>query len=120
MVRMRGVNIYPMACLPAIRSDPRTTGEWVCEVVLGERDGRAREEMTVHVEVRRDAGSREGLAAHLEQRLKTDLGAAVAVALVEEGALQSSAHLGEGKASRLIDRRPGHGDRRAAKQSGVP
>ena len=32
MVKLRGVNIYPMACLPAIKSDPRTTGEWICVV----------------------------------------------------------------------------------------
>ena len=31
MVRLRGVNVYPMACLPAVRSDARTTGEWLCE-----------------------------------------------------------------------------------------
>lgn len=108
MVRIRGVNIYPMACLPAIKSDARTTGEWVCEVFVGERDGAAREEMIVHVEVRKDAASREGLQSRLEQRLKADLGVAVTVALVDEGALQSVANLGEGKVKRLIDRRPGY------------
>ncbi len=23
MVRLRGINVYPMACLPAVKSDPR-------------------------------------------------------------------------------------------------
>jgi phenylacetate-CoA ligase len=30
MVRIRGVSIWPQACLPAIKSDTRTTGEWLC------------------------------------------------------------------------------------------
>ena len=45
MVRMRGVNVYPMACLPAIKSDARTTGEWLCEAYVADREGRAREEL---------------------------------------------------------------------------
>jgi phenylacetate-CoA ligase len=106
MVRMKGVNIYPMSCLPAIRSDGRTTGEWICEVFEHVIEGIPKEHMIVHVEVRKDATSRNGLLDHLKSRLKTDLGAAVDVKLVEEGSLASSANLGEGKASRLIDRRP--------------
>lgn len=112
MARIRGVNIYPMACLPAIKSDSRTTGEWLCEVYVGQREGQPREEMKVHVEVRSNAGTREGLQSHLEKRLKVDLGVEVAVVLVEEGALQSVANLGEGKAKRLVDHRPGHAPRR--------
>lgn len=105
MVRMRGVNIYPMGCLPAVRSDPRTTGEWVCEAYDAVVDGRPREEMTVHVEVRRDAGATGDLQARLEARLKNDLGLSVGVKLVEEGGLATVATLGEGKAKRLIERR---------------
>jgi len=87
MVRMRGVNVHPMACLPAVRSDPRTTGEWVCEAYETVVEGRPREELTVHVEVRRDAGSWSGLKEHLQARLKNDLGLSVNVALAEEGKL---------------------------------
>jgi phenylacetate-CoA ligase len=105
MVRMRGVNIYPMGCLPAVRSDPRTTGEWVCEAYDAVVDGRAREEMVVHVEVRKDAGPLEGLKEKLEARLKNDLGLSVGVKLVEQGQLEQGANLGEGKAKRLIERR---------------
>ena len=105
MVRMRGVNVYPMACLPAVKSDDRTTGEWVCEAYDATVDGRPREELTVHVEVKKDAGSLEGLKEKLEGRLKTDLGLSVAVKLVEQGKLEQNATLGEGKAKRLIERR---------------
>ena len=113
MVKIRGVNLYPMACLPAVKSDPRTTGEWLCDAFVTERDGRAREEMLVHVEYRKDAGdSLSGLREHLEARLKSDLGLTVAVKLVAEGELDQLASLGEGKAKRLIDRRPAYQSRR--------
>lgn len=105
MVRIRGVNVYPMACLSAVRSDPRTAGEWICEASVGDRNGQAYESLVVHVEVLKDAGSVDGLREGLEARLKADLGLSVAVDLVEEGALTSLAHMGEGKASRLIDNR---------------
>jgi phenylacetate-CoA ligase len=106
MVKLRGVNIYPMACLPAIKSDPRTTGEWICVVDRNERNGVIRDDMTVRVELLRDAKSTEGLQEHLERRLQSDLGVKVAVELVSEGSLAEAANLGrEGKAKRLLDRR---------------
>ena len=108
MVKLRGVNIYPMACLPGVKSDARTTGEWVCIVERVTVSGVPRDEMQVHVEVRRDAGSREGLQEALEKRLKDDLGIAIQVVLVDDGALGELANTGgrEGKPRRLIDRRP--------------
>lgn len=108
MVKVRGVNVNPMACLGAIQSDDRTTGEWVCLLDASETDGVLREDMTVHVEARRDAGSAEGLKEHLEGRLKGDLGIAVKVELVPHGSLDEIANVGgrEGKAKRLVDRRP--------------
>lgn len=110
MVKLRGVNVYPMACLPAIRSDERTTGEWVCVVERTAARGVPRDEMEVRVEVRRDAATREGLAEKLSRRLKDDLGVAVSVTLVDAGSLAELANTGgrEGKARRLVDRRPGH------------
>jgi phenylacetate-CoA ligase len=106
MVKLRGVNLYPMACLPAIKSDNRTTGEWFCVVDRSAREGVIRDEMTVQVEVRSDAGAAGDLREHLEQRLKTDLGVKVAVELVAEGSLAERTNLGrEGKAKRLLDRR---------------
>ena len=106
MVKLRGVNVYPMACLAAIKSDARTTGEWVC--VVEKKNGR--DEMEVRVEVLRDAGSREGLQETLEARLRGDLGVSVEVVLAEQGSLDELANTGgrEGKARRLVDRRPGY------------
>ncbi|HVG05302.1 MAG TPA: AMP-binding protein [Burkholderiaceae bacterium] len=116
MVKLRGVNTYPMACLPAVRSDPRTTGEWLCVVERVEVDGAPRDEMEVRVEVRRDAVSREGLQNLLERRLKDELGVVVRVALVDEGALAELANTQgrEGKPRRLLDRRPAFNESRTA------
>jgi len=106
MVKLRGVNMYPMACLPAVKSDPRTTGEWICVVDRTERDGVIRDEMTVRVEVQRGVTALDGLADHIARRLNDDLGVKVAVELCEEGALAEVANLGrEGKPRRLLDRR---------------
>ena len=106
MVKLRGVNIYPMACLPAVKSDPRTTGEWICVVDRIERDGVLRDEMTVRIEFQRSATGLDGLEARLASRLQSDLGVKVAVEMVEEGSLADVANLGrEGKPKRLLDRR---------------
>jgi phenylacetate-CoA ligase len=106
MVKLRGVNVYPMGCLPAIKSDPRTTGEWVCVVERFERDSVIRDEMTVRVEVSKTADTRDGLKETLEKRLQNDLSVKVAVELVSEGELAEIANLGrEGKPRRLVDRR---------------
>ncbi len=108
MVKLRGVNVYPMACLPAVRSDPRTTGEWLCEAHTVEAGGSPRDEMIVHIEIRKDAGSVAGLREKLAARLKSDLGVSVDVTLVDQGQLDTVANLGEGKAKRLLDRRPAY------------
>jgi phenylacetate-CoA ligase len=106
MAKVRGVNIYPMSCLNAVKSDPRATGEWLCLVDRTLTDGVIRDEMTVQIEVRRDAGALEGLEAHLAERLRQDLGLKVKVELASEGALTETANIGkEGKTRRLIDRR---------------
>jgi hypothetical protein len=66
--------------------------------------------MEIYVEVRRDASTREGLLELLERRLKDDLGVGVRVRLTDEGSLEEMANTGgrEGKARRLVDRRPGY------------
>lgn len=106
MVKIRGTNIYPMACLNAVKSDPRTTGEWIVIADRHVRDAVIRDDLTVQVEVRSGVGGTEGLQEYLEKRLLADLGLKVAVQLVEEGTLQEVANLGrEGKPRRLLDRR---------------
>jgi phenylacetate-CoA ligase len=106
MVRMRGVNIYPMACLTAVRSDERSTGEWLCVAERTESGGVIGENLTVRIEVKKNAESREGMLEHMERRLKEDLGVRVVVELVDEGTLAEFTNFGrEGKARRLVDLR---------------
>ncbi len=106
MVKLRGVNVYPMACLSAIKSDPRTTGEWICIVNRTKDGGVSRDEMTVRVETLKGAGAIDGLVPFLETRLREDLGVKVDVELVPDGSLADIANLGrEGKPQRLIDQR---------------
>ncbi len=110
MVKIRGVNLNPMACLNAVTSDERTTGEWVCIAETVESRGVRRDEMTVQVEIRSDAGSAEGLKEGIEDLLRGDLGLGVTVELVPQGSLDEIANVGgrEGKPKRLVDRRPGY------------
>ena len=110
MVKLRGVNLNPMACLNAVTSDERTTGEWVCVAETVERGGVRRDEMTVRIEVRNDAGSAGGLKERMESLLRGDLGLGVTVELVPQGSLDEIANVGgrEGKPKRLVDRRPGY------------
>lgn len=105
MVKIRGVNIYPMACLQAVRSDPRATGEWICVATRHSCDGVLRDEMTVRIEVRAGATGLGDLQQHYEARLKNDLGVRVDVELVEEGGLPETNVGKEGKPRRLLDRR---------------
>lgn len=106
MVRIRGNSIWPQACLPAIKSDPRTTGEWLCIADRVTRDGVVRDEMMVKIEVMGGAAGDDGLRQKLADRLKSDLGVKVGVELVGDGALQEFSNRGvEGKPRRLLDKR---------------
>ena len=55
MVKIRGTNVFPMACVRAVISDDRTTGEWLCVVERLAAGLDVRDEMTVQVEVNRRA-----------------------------------------------------------------
>jgi len=105
MVKIRGTNVYPMACLSGVRSDDRATGEWICIVGRFEKDGVLREEMKVRIEVKNDGRSRQGLQEAMEKRLHNDLGVKVEVELVDEGGLPETNIGQEGKPRRLIDER---------------
>ena len=105
MVKLRGTNVFRMACVRAVTSDDRTTGEWLCVVERTTAGLDVRDDMTVQVEVKADAGDREGLIRVLEDRLKSDLGIRVVVELVAGGSLAQFTYGREGKARRLLDKR---------------
>ena len=106
MVKIRGTNVFPMACVRAVTSDDRTTGEWLCVVERRTSGIDLRDDMTVRVETKGEVGDRESLIHVLEDRLKSDLGIRVTVELVPTGSLAEYTYGREGKARRLLDRRP--------------
>jgi phenylacetate-CoA ligase len=109
MVKLRGTNVFPMACLNAVQSDRRTTGQWLC-VVDHVGEGRsARDEMTIRVESVSSDVAADSLRPDLEKHLREDLGVRVTVEVVPAGSLADLTNHGrEGKVRRLLDRRPGY------------
>jgi phenylacetate-CoA ligase len=106
MVKLRGTNVYPLACQSAVVADRRTTGEFLC-VARHVGDGlMRREEMTVRVERRAidiDAGR---LAEDLRNALHKDLGVRVDVEIVEADTLVEFTGIGrQNKVRRLLDLR---------------
>ncbi len=64
IVKSRGLNIYPVACLAAVRSNDRSTGGWVCIATRHSSQGVLRDEMTVRIEIKNDGRPRDGLPEH--------------------------------------------------------
>ncbi|MBN9062469.1 MAG: hypothetical protein BGP06_20310 [Rhizobiales bacterium 65-9] len=106
MVKLRGTNVFPLACQNAITKDARTTGDFICVAFyVGEGLGR-REEMTVRVERRSPDIDGDSLAEDLRRALHKDLGVRVDVEIVEAGSLAEHTRMGrEGKVRRLLDLR---------------
>jgi phenylacetate-CoA ligase len=106
MVKLRGTNVYPLACQSAVIEDLRTTGEFLCVVrFVGEGLAR-REEMTVRVERRSQTIDAASLAEDLRNALHQDLGVRVDVEIVEADSLAEITGLGrQNKVKRLLDLR---------------
>lgn len=105
MVKLRGTNVYPLACQNAVTKDDRTTGDYICVAYhVGEGLGR-REEMTVRIERRSAAVDAAALEADMRQALHRDLGVKVDVEIVEPGTLAEHTRLGREKVRRLLDLR---------------
>jgi phenylacetate-CoA ligase len=105
MVKLRGTNVYPVACQDAVNRDPRTSGDFLC-VAYYEGEGlQRREEMVVEVERRSTDVDAEALRADLERAFHSDLGVHVQVRIVEPGSLAEFTRLGQDKVRRLRDLR---------------
>jgi phenylacetate-CoA ligase len=103
MVKLRGINVYPIALGSILQALPETTGEVICRV---DRVG-ARDEMTVLVEAKAAEPARPGLAEAWRELLRRKVGAEIQVELVEPGATASLTGIERRqKPVRLIDRRP--------------
>lgn len=101
MVKLRGINIYPIAIGALAVEHEAATGEYICKVT---RDASGREEMTVVVEVQDPADA--SVRAALEEMLKRKLGVAIGVELAARGATAPLTQVDQRqKAIRLIDTR---------------
>ena len=101
MVKLRGINLYPIAIGALAIEHPSATGEYVCRA---RRDAAGREEMTIVVEV--EDPSRSDVREAIADTLKRKLGIAIGVELAAKA---DTAPLTEvdrrQKAIRLIDER---------------
>lgn len=103
MVKLRGNNVYPLACQNAVTKDDRTSGDYICVAYfIGEGIGR-REEMAVRIERRSAAVNAVALEADMRAALYKDLGVKVDVEIVEPGGLAEHTRLGRDKVRRLLD-----------------
>ena len=101
MVKIRGINLYPIAVGAIANEHPLATGEYICRV---ERDSMGRDEMVVRVEVQDPTNSnvRNQIAAELKLRL----GIAIEVEIVRVGETANLTQVEKRqKAIRLIDDR---------------
>jgi phenylacetate-CoA ligase len=105
MVKLRGINIFPMGVGRMIQDAGRAefTGEFICKV---ERDANGRDDMTVVCEVSTPEAGRLGLYDTYKQILKSKIGIEVDVAFVGPGELSSLTQVEiRQKPIRLIDNR---------------
>ena len=106
MVKLRGTNVYPMACQNAVVKDPRTTGEFICFATAKGEGLMRREEMTVRIERRSPDIDADVLAEDLRNELHKDLGVRVDVEIVDADTLAEFTGLGrQSKVRRLLDLR---------------
>ncbi len=103
MLIIRGVNVFPSQIEAVLAGEPRFAPYYVLEVT---RPGRL-DELSVHVETRPEStpsgeGDRAALEAEAEHLIKVHVGVTCAVRVVPPGTIERS----EGKAKRVIDRRP--------------
>ena len=106
MVKLRGTNVYPLACQNAVSADDRTTGEYCC-VVSNEGEGLSRRErFVVRIERRSRDVDTGSLRDDLTAALHRDLGVRVGVEIVDPDTLSALTGLGvQNKVRRLIDLR---------------
>jgi phenylacetate-CoA ligase len=101
MLIIRGVNVFPSQIEAVLAAEPRFAPHYVLEVTRPAR----LDELAVLVETREAAGSedeRTALEAEAEHLIKVHVGVSCAVRVVPPGTIERS----EGKAKRVIDRRP--------------
>jgi phenylacetate-CoA ligase len=104
MLIIRGVNVFPSQIEAVLGQEPRLAPHYVLEV----RRPHSLDELDVLVEMRPelggklDAGQVEDLAKKADHLIKAYVGISTTVRVLEPGTIERS----QGKAKRVIDRRP--------------
>lgn len=106
MVKLRGTNVYPMACVEAITREPGANGEFICVVSHRGEGISQREDFVVRIERRSPEVDAAQMKASLEVALHKDLGVRVDVEICDPGSLAPLTGLGlQNKTKRLLDLR---------------
>ncbi len=107
MVKLRGINVYPLALAAILNERPEFAGEYVCRAT---RDAAGRDAMTVIIETRDTAARDARLAAEFATLLSRRVGVEMHVELVAPGATAPLTQIdSRQKPIRLIDERPHKG-----------
>jgi phenylacetate-CoA ligase len=105
MVKLRGINVYPLALAAILNDRPEFAGEYICRAT---RDASGRDVMTVIIETRGDAASRTPeLARAFTELLTRRVGVELLAELVPTGGTAALTQIdSRQKPVRLIDERP--------------
>jgi phenylacetate-CoA ligase len=105
MVKLRGINVYPLALAAILNEHPAFAGEYICRAV---RDASGRDELTVIIEVRHTADPNSSeLAAAFAALLTRRVGVDIRAELVPAGGTAALTQIdSRQKPIRLIDERP--------------
>ena len=105
MVKLRGINVYPLALAAILNELPEFAGEYIC---IARRDASGRDEMTVVIETRGESSSRnDTLQQAFATLLTRRIGVELAVQLEPQGGTAPLTQIdARQKPIRLIDERP--------------
>ena len=105
MVKLRGINVYPLALAAILNDHPAFAGEYVCRATRDPASGR--DQMTVIIETRAAVTRTAALAAEFAALLSRRVGVDISVELVAPGATAALTQVdSRQKPVRLIDERP--------------
>lgn len=103
MVKLRGINLYPIAIGAIANEHPAATGEYICKAY---RDENGRDELVILVEVSCQESEKKEIKSQISHQLKSKLGISLGVELVGKGFTASLTQVDtRQKAIRLIDER---------------
>ena len=103
MVKLRGINVYPLALAAILNEHPAFAGEYICRAT---RDATGRDELSVYIETRAGITITDALSHEFASLLARRLGVELRVELLPVGATAALTQIeSRQKPLRLIDER---------------